>query len=229
MVRPEEDNGVLVQSRLFQLIDQIAGPGVHRRDQLVVAFPVFASDRCVGVVRRQRRQRGGVLTLIGTQIFGHRLVLAVTGDAAFMTTGKVKNCKEGLVLGGAVFPVSFSARLVPDFIGRWIFELVVGLAVVGAVVTGFAKRHRERLEPLRERGIAAHVVRSDAVLIHPRDDRRSAGSTDARGCERVRVTNTFFGQLVQVRSDCVRVTITTQVCADVLARNPNHIRLLFGC
>ncbi len=71
-------------------------------------------------------------------------------------------------------------------------------------------------------------MRSDAVLIHPRDDCRSAGSTNAGSREGMRVTNAFAGQLVQVRSDRVRVAVTTQMRADVLARNPNDVWLPVG-
>ena len=45
-----EDDRVLVEAVFFQLREEVAGPGVHGGDELVVALPVLADDRGVGVV-----------------------------------------------------------------------------------------------------------------------------------------------------------------------------------
>jgi len=52
MIGPEKHNRIFIESILFELFEQAAGPGIHRGDELVVALPVLSHDRRVGVIRR---------------------------------------------------------------------------------------------------------------------------------------------------------------------------------
>ena len=124
----------------------------------------------------------------------------------------------------AALPVGFAAGQIPNVTRRRLFKLIVGLAVVGAVIPRLAEHQRERPQPLRQRGRATHVMGADAVLIHPGDDGRSTRGADAGSRVRVDIADTLLGQPVQVRRDRVGVTEASQVGADVLARNPQDIR-----
>ena len=53
MVRPEEYDGIVVQAIRLQLAYQVPCPGVHGRDQFVVALPVFTCHRRVRIIGRQ--------------------------------------------------------------------------------------------------------------------------------------------------------------------------------
>ena len=63
--------------------------------------------------------------------------------------------------------------------------MIVGLAVVGAVVTGFPEIHRKWLEPFWQLGVTTHVVRANAVLVHAGNDGRTAWCANTSSGESV--------------------------------------------
>ena len=87
-----------------------------------------------------------------------------------MTPGEIEDREKWLILARAILPVALLTRNIPDLRRRWAFELIVSLAVVGAIVSCLFQQDGERRQPLRQLGIASHVVSADAVLVHARDD-----------------------------------------------------------
>ena len=100
-----------------------------------------------------------------------------------MAASEIEHREKRLVFFLSIFPVSFSAGQIPDFRARRILELIVGLTVVGAVIASLFEIHGEWLQPVRQFGIATHVMGANAVLVHAGDDRRAAGGTHASGSE----------------------------------------------
>ena len=151
-----------------------------------------------------------------------------------MATSEVEHREEWLVLALAIFPVAFLSRRIPYLRSRGGLELLIGFTVVGAIVTSFSEVHWKRLQPCWQLGVATHVVRANAVLIHAGDDGGTAWCTNTSSCEGIRVTNTLTSHLVQIGSDRVRIAVASQVRADVLAGNPQDVgacwcRVRFFC
>ena len=102
VVRPVNDDGVLIFSGLLECGDVVADPRIHGGDELVVSLPVLPNTRRVGVVGREGFQFGGILAFAGRKSFGHGLVFCIAGDAALVAAGEVEDGKEGLVFVAVV-------------------------------------------------------------------------------------------------------------------------------
>jgi len=113
VIGPEHHDRVLPFARLFQLADKFSGAGVHRGDELVVAFPVLAHHGRVGVVGRQIFKGGGILPLLCGEIFGDLFVFRLVLNPALVAAGEVEDGKERLPRF-AIFPVRLSRGIVPD-------------------------------------------------------------------------------------------------------------------
>ena len=159
MIGEEEHDRALADSVGFELFEELADLLVHERDQVVVAGPDLADRRRVGVVRRQDDLPGIVPLLrfeLGPVLLFELLVGAV--DLALVRSHDIEDAEERLA-HAAVTPVGGLARIVPD---RRVFEVVVFLEVVRAVVACGPQQLRERLDLLRDRDIRAKVLGSRA-------------------------------------------------------------------
>lgn len=221
MVGPVNDDGVLVEPVLFELGDVLANPGIHRGDELVVSLPVLLHDRGGGIVRGKGVELIGVLSLAGGETFRDALVFALRGDSAFVAAGEVEDGEEGLVRVLSVLPVAFSSTDIPGLFR--VFELVIFLRIVCAVVARLPEINGEGLDGVGHLRVAAHVHGADRCLIHSRDDSGAAGRAHAGGGEGVGVTHSFFGKLIEIGSDRVGVAVAAKVGPDVLGREPENV------
>ncbi len=117
-------------------------------------------------------------------------------------------------------------RLVPDLLRPRTTELIIRLCIVRAVIPHLAERLGKRLQPLRQRCVATHVLGSDRVLVHARNDPRPARSTDPRGGVGVGVSHPLRCERIKVRGDRIRIAIGTELRADILRRDPKDVRFL---
>ena len=110
VVGPEEDDGVLIQTVFFELIDEVPGPGIEGTDEFVISFPIFPHHGSVGVIRREGGKFGRILTMGCGKVFGNGFVFGFAANAGFVAAPVVKHGEEGFffifTLGQP--PVAFS-------------------------------------------------------------------------------------------------------------------------
>ena len=220
MIAPKEDDRVVRQAILFKLAEDAGHLHVHGGDVVVVRCPVLANNGRVGVVGRQLGCFRIVAHLGRDTIaaafpapFGH-------ADRAFVRNGEVEDGEERLIFR-AVPPMGLPARFVPC--GERRLELVIGLRVVRAVVSGGPEIFREALDLRRRHGSRPHVHGADGGRVHAGDDRRAARRADARNREAACVASALGGQIVDVGTRGVGVAVAAQVRADVLATDPQNV------
>ncbi len=134
MVGEVEHDGILGEACLLEFEEEVGDLLVEEGDCVVVACPVFADFRGIGVV-------GGELDEVGWDAggCGESALLSVFEeggvlDLAFVGGGEVKDGEEGLVWL-AVAVVGGGAGVIPGRVG-FAGDIVVGFGVVGAVVAG---------------------------------------------------------------------------------------------
>ena len=138
-----------------------------------------------------------------------------------MTTRVVEHGEERFVFDRSFLPVSLSVGLVPDTFRS--LKLIVLLRIVRAVVTGFPQVRRKRFDMRRQLRAASHVMSAQRSLIHARDDRRAARSTNSRCHKRIRVPSPLLRQPIEIRSPRVGIPVAVQVSTDVFAREPKYV------
>ena len=225
VIGPEKDNRILVEPIFFEPGKQIAGPGIHRRDQLVIAFPILSHDGRVGIIRRQV-QLIRVLALGRLEIFGDAFIFGLTGDAAFMAAGEIEDRKERPVFF-AISPMRLIVRLIPGV--AEVAGLVIGLGIVRAVIARPPEIGSEGLDVDRQLGVASHMVSANRRLIHAGNDSRATRCADAGGCKGVRITHAFPGQPVEIRRNGMFIAEAAQVRTDILAGEPKDVGLFTSC
>ena len=227
MIAPEEDDRTVGESVLLELAQQRAHLAVHRRDVVVPLRQPLAHLRRVGIVRRHDdlRRIGDGLASLEHPGEHHRLV----------RRHDVEHREERLALVGTVAPVCLVAQLVPD--REWAAELVVGLDVVRRVVARGAQILRERLHVERRHRFVgtrqigdgvlagAHVLRTDRVLKHPGDDRRSARRAHRRRRECVGEAHPLARELIERRRARHPVAVRADARAQILRRDPEDVRM----
>ena len=150
------------------------------------------------------------------------IVLEKCPDIGFMCDRLIENRKKGLVRVVTVAPVGLFARFVPRWHGR--VELVVGLCIIGAVISGFPQVFRETLDFRRERRVAAHMLSAQRVGIHARDQAGATGRRDAAHRKGVDVADAFRGETIEVQCGSAGLAEATEMRADVLAGQPQNVR-----
>ncbi len=130
--------------------------------------------------------------------------------------------------GGAVAPVGLVGALVPGGEGRGLnlvglTEVVVGLRIVGAVVTGGAEVLGEALDLRGRDALTAHVAGAEGGGIHAGDDGGARGGADAVDGEGVGVAGALSGEVVQVGGAGVGVAVAAKVGAGVFGGDPEDI------
>lgn len=127
---------------------------------------------------------------------------------------------------------SLRAALIPG--GQRRLELVIGLFIVGAIVTGgpqvfcktfYIMRNNRRVRR-RQFGCigmgmcGAHMVRADRNRVHTGNYRRTGRRTHASSRKAVRIQAALRGQAVQVGRTCYLITITAVERISVFEGNP---------
>ena len=138
----------------------------------------------------------------------------------FMADRMIKDREEGGSLG-AIFPVSFTVRLIPDF--ARLDQVVIFLAVIGAVVACFSKILRIHFDPRGHRQITSHMLCPQTCRIHASNNRCSRRSTNRRIRPAVLVLHADFCQRIDMRRRCIFVAITTKFRPIIFTGNPQNI------
>ena len=118
--------------------------------------------------------------------------------------------------------MSFPGRLIPD---RFLIpdEVVIGLAVVGAVVSGFFQILWEEFHMIRQYCLRSHVVGTQRNRIHPSDDPGTTRSTNAVTGKCVCEQSALGGELVKIRRGRRGVTVTAQLRTNIFATDPDNV------
>ena len=209
MVPEVEHDGVVLQSRVLQLLEPGPDLGVHLGDLVVVLGPVLAHLGVVGVIGGNSDLGGVVHLLVGA-----------LADLALVAGGVVEDGEEGLALG-AVLPVALAAALVPDV--PFLAQVVVLLGTVGAVVAELAQVGGVHLVGGRQTGHAAHVLGSGRGWIHARYDGGAGRGADGGVGDGPGVDHSLCYQGVEVGGVGVLVPVASQMRPIVLAGYPEDV------
>ena len=207
-----EDDGVVGEAGFFDFFEALASVGVGFADFVVVLGPVLADFGGVGVV-------GGDADVFGFGDLGVR----AGADLAFVAFGGIEDGEEGLVFG-AVFPGGVAGRGVPEFGG--LAEVVVGFAVVGAVVAGLAEEFGVHLGAFRHGDHGAHVDAAGAGRVEAGDDGGAGRGADWGDRPGFFEEHAFGGEGVDVRGAGDFVSVTAHGGAVVFAGEPEDVRLV---
>ena len=107
-------------------------------------------------------------------------------------------------------------------------EVVVGLAVVGAIVAGFSEMLRKRTDVRRQFRPGPHVIGPEGDRVARRDDPCATWSTYAVAGKCLSKANAFSGQLIEIRSGGGHIAVTPESRTDVFATDPEDIRSIRG-
>ena len=209
-----EDDGVCGEAGFFEFFEALASVGVGFADFVVVLGPVLADFGGIGVV-------GGDADVFG---FGDLCVRA-GADLAFVAFGGVEDGEEGLVFR-AVFPGGVAGRGVPEFGG--LAEVVVGFAVVGAVVAGFAEEFGVHFGAVRHGDHGAHVEAAATGGVNAGDDGGAGGGADGSDGPGFFEEHAFGGEGVDVGGAGDFVSVAAHGGAVVFAGEPEDVGLICG-
>lgn len=225
VIRIVEDNGIFGESGFPEFIKDPAHLFVHRSHAVLVNGRVFAKLGQIRLVRWKLDgigcDSGWIRDQSGFAILPHHFGKQV----AFMGDGEVENREERLAIW-AVLIVGVSAALIPD--GCVIsFEIIVGLRVVGAIVTRFPQISGMPLE------IRGNVISAAHVLGALGDGIGTVEDGGSRHCAH-RAVRISVGELqairrkgIQHRSGCLLVAVTGKpVRGVVLAGDPEDVGAL---
>ncbi|MBA7661110.1 hypothetical protein ES703_69122 [subsurface metagenome] len=221
MVAPEPHDSVFRQAVILQLLQDLSHPFVHKGNKVVIAGPVLAHHRCVGVVRGELGLSRIVLLIRPEPVQLDQPFFVISANLTLMGDGEVDDGKKGLAFR-PTSPVGLATALIPGGDRRG--ELVVGLDVVGAVVPGRPQVLGEAPDFRQRDPLAAHRVRADAGGIHPGDDPRPGrGAYPGVGKDAVEARS-LGSKAVNVGRHRITVTVAAQVGADVFSTDPEEVR-----
>ena len=121
-----------------------------------------------------------------------------------------------------MLPVSLLRRLIPR--GLLIpNDVVVGLAVVGAIVARVAQVLRKELYMFRQPNPGTHVIGAQSDRPHSGNDSSAAGGADSVAGKGMSKQSAFRRQLIHMRRHCLRVSVTSKVRTDVFTADPKNI------
>ena len=204
-------------------------------DVVVVAGPVLPDLRGIGMVRSndsqghfpRRHNAPGRIPVPAS-------VIGLVGGLALMRQGGVEDGKEGL----ALFPVPV-VRLVPVRVPANVLparplsvdrHVVVGLGVVGAVITGLTEDLRVVDQGIRNPHAAAMIMKPEGAGIHPGNKGRAGHRADRGGGVGMNIPHSLPGQPVQVGRLRKGIPVAPEVRAVVLARDPEDVGTIrAGC
>ena len=127
----------IAQPVVVQLLQYSPDLAIHLRDHVVILSPIVSHLRRIGMIGRQGCFGGIVMEF-----------MRPGANLALVADGELKTEKNGMSSLGTLRTVGLSAGLIPP--GIDVCKVVVGFAVVGAVVT----------EPSKNAGIQLHSVRN---------------------------------------------------------------------
>ena len=139
-----------------------------------------------------------------------------------MTHLQIEHRKERLVFMGAIVPVRCLGRFVPDVILIPV-EVVVGLGIIGAIVTGPTQVFGKTANMVRQGDPGSHMVGTNGDRILSGNDSRATGSTHSMARKGVGVPHAFGRQFVKIGSCSPRVAVTPKVRANVFTADPQNI------
>ena len=220
-----EHDRILRLTQFFQLPQLIPYPPVHQEEIVEVAGPVFPQHRGVRVVGWEHnlpgRNDSPGRVLLPPPVIGLVRGLPLVGKRG------IEDRKEGLSLP-AIPVVRLATALVPAHvlpastlsIDR---HVIVGLGVIGAVVSCFPEELRIIDDRPGHGYTAAVIVNTEGRGIHPRNE-RGAGRRANRGRgEGVEIPHSLFRKPVEVRGPRLDVPVASKIRAVVLTRDPKDI------
>ena len=143
-------------------------------------------------------------------------------DRTFVAGGDIKNGEEGLTFG-SVPVVCLPAALVPHTIDIYGRGIVIGLAVVGAVITFLHQVFGIEADRFRFLIPAAHLLISVGTGMNSCDNGISSGSADRGIGIGIGIEKSFGCQLIQVRGACKFIPIASQQGTVILTGDPEDI------
>ena len=169
---------------LGELVQDLSHLLVHHRNVIERVGPIAFRRGVVGHIRRGM-DLVGVVQPAWVEL--RRVVGVILRPVlAFVRRGEVEDGEERLVPAASA-PMGLSAAFVPRLFRR--DEIVVFLAVVGAVVAGVAQVGRVGPYKIGQSIAAPHVVRAERRGIHAGDQARPARSANAGDAKGVVVTH----------------------------------------
>ena len=120
------------------------------------------------------------------------------------------------------FPVRLAGRFIPDFILIPV-KVVVSLGIISAVVTGTPQIFGKAANMFRQPDFGPHMVCTNGNRILRGNDSGTARRTHSMAGKGVGVAHSLGCQLVQIRSRCHEVAVTSQMRADVFTADPQDI------
>ena len=235
VIREVEHNGVLRRARLFQFPEPFPHPLVHEMDVVVVTGPVLPDLRGIGMVWCNDSQGyfPGRHDALGRVPVPASMV-GLIGSLALMRQGGVEDGKEGLALLPVpvvrLVPVRVPANVLPARPLPVDRHVVVGLGVIGAVITGLAEDLRVVDHGIRNTHAATMIMKPEGGGIHPGDKGRACYRANRGGGIGMDITHSLPGKPVQVGSLRMGIPVAPEVRAVVLARDPEDVGTIrAGC
>ena len=207
-----ENDGVSRETGCFEFLEALPSRSIGQRNLIIILRPILPHFRRVGVIR-WHADLGGIVN-------GGVRALA---ELAFVTAGLVEDGEEGLT-ALAVLPRGFGGGFVPHALGFG--EVVVLLAVVGAVITSFTEELRIHLRVLWHLRHAAHVLTTGGGRIHAHDDRRARSGADGGTRPRALEQHALGRQCIHIRRGGISITVAAHVRAVVFAGEPEDVGLI---
>jgi hypothetical protein len=211
-----KDDRVLGEAGLGEFGESGADLGVHHGHLIVVVGPIASDFGRVGMIGRQldffRRNPERGLAGLGR-------------DLAFVAGGEIEDGEKRLT-GRAVFIVGLSTARVPRLAIAG--QVVVGLRIVGRVVTGRTQDFGVKRERRGDRDATPVVLGAERGRIHAGDERGPRGGAHGGVGKREAIPDALRGEPVEMRRLRLRIAVAAEVGAVVLAGQPEDIRAFGG-
>ncbi len=219
VVTKEEDDGVVIETISFELIEYDADFFIETHDGIEVLGPRLSGYGMVRVVRWDD-------DLFGIGGFFNALV-SIVPCTATVGFGEIDLCEKGLIgfkvgpfvgIPGLLFEVE-----VPVVLGCT-FEFFIDMSDVGSEVSKILEAMGDETDAIGEliaiASVRAVVVGADGHGIHAGHEAGSAGGADGGDGEGVGVADTLFGEIVNNRGDNLGCAVTGKLRAEIFADDP---------
>ncbi len=212
-----ENDGIVRHAALLQLLDPPADLLIYLLNAVVVLRHVLPDFGQIGMIRRHV-DFARIVPQIVVVLEQHALV-----------GGAVVEHREERLPFLAVLVVGLPAGLVPGVLprARDFFRIVIGLGIVGAVVSRGAHQQGEVFCKVGNVVAAPHMQRAQTAGVHTRDYRAPGRRTHRRVRESIFVKHALGGHLVQVWRGGHLIAVAPQPGAGILADHPQDVRTVF--
>ena len=207
-----EDDGIVCQPGFGEFLQPLARIRIRLTDLVIILRPILPHFGRIGVIGRYTNVLG-----LGD------LSVGPGANLALVAFGGVEDGEERLACS-PLFPMRLVGRFIPHL--ALLAHVVVGLAVVGAVVACLPQKLRIHLRASGHRHHRAHVQATCAGGIQARDDGGAGRRTHRSHRPSLFENHAFSRQRVHIRRAGQLVPVTPHLWTMILTGEPEDVRLI---